>query len=534
MQQSEWVLTGNSDLDQLPYAINAPFNAYAKQNSPTCLPHTRIDLLQEIHGWADGQDERCIFWLNGLAGTGKSTIARTVSREYYDQKRLGASFFFSRGGGDVGRAEKFVTSIAVQLGNSVRGLRRHISDAIADNSDSATRSLGDQWQLLVFNPLSKLEGESNSPCSYTLVVDALDECEDDDNVRIVLQLLIQARSLTKIRLRIFLTSRPELPIRHSFQQFSTTDYSTIILHNISPSIVDHDISIFLARNLEVIGQENGQDTGWPGPEIIRTLVQRAGGLFIWAATACRFIREGLFADERLRTLLVEQTSATALPEEHLNEIYITVLRNSIQPSFSEQDKTRFYGMLRAILGTVVVLLSPLTVGSLSRLLSVPKPRVNRILDDLHAILDIPLDDSHALRLHHPSFHDFLLDKNRCGDGNFCVDEKQAQQKLADNCLQLMSTSLKEDICLLGAPGVSVPDMDRVEQYVTPELQYASLYWVYHLQSTGIRLHDNDKVHQFLQVHLLHWFEVLSLIRRLPDGVRMVTALEFMAVSTLVK
>jgi hypothetical protein len=60
-------------------------------------PEYPVGLLEEICDWVDSEDERCI-WLNGLAGTGKSTIARTVARRYFEQKRLGASFFFSRGG----------------------------------------------------------------------------------------------------------------------------------------------------------------------------------------------------------------------------------------------------------------------------------------------------------------------------------------------------------------------------------------------------------------------------------------------------
>ena len=80
-------------LYRLPYTVEAPFNSYAKQDSPTCLPNTRVGLLEEIYNWVDSEDERCIYWLSGLAGTGKSTIARTVARRYFTQKRLGASFF---------------------------------------------------------------------------------------------------------------------------------------------------------------------------------------------------------------------------------------------------------------------------------------------------------------------------------------------------------------------------------------------------------------------------------------------------------
>jgi hypothetical protein len=513
--------------------MDAPFNAYAKQNSPTCLPNTRVGLLQDIYSWADRQDERCIFFLNGLAGTGKSTVAKTVARRYFDQRRLGASFFFSRGGGDVGRAEKFVTSTAVQLANTVRSLRRHVSSAITEHGDIATRSLGDQWRVLVLDPLSKLE---ENVTSYVLVIDALDECEGDDNIRIVLRLLAAARSLKRIRLRILLTSRPGLPIRHGFQQLSAAEYSTIILHSIAPSIVDNDISTFLAYNLELIGQEHGEIAGWPGPDVLKTLVQSASRLFIWAATACRFISDGLFADERLRTLLLGQTSDAASPEEHLNNIYVTVLQNSIQVSFSEQEKAMFYSMLRDVLGSIVVLFSPLSITSLSILLNLPKPRVDRILKDVHTVLDIPSDRSRPIRLHHPSFRDFLLDKTRCEDRNFWIDEKETHRKLTDSCLQLLSTSLKQDICHLERPGVFIADVERsrVEQYLTSEVQYASLFWVHHLEKAGIRLHDDDKVHQFLQAHFLHWLEALSLIGRLSDGVRMITVLASMVVGTPMK
>ena len=76
-------------LRHLPYAKDAPFNAYSKQHEHDCHPGTRVDLLPEIYRWADKQDERRIFWLSGLAGTGKSTVARTVARSYYDKQRLG-------------------------------------------------------------------------------------------------------------------------------------------------------------------------------------------------------------------------------------------------------------------------------------------------------------------------------------------------------------------------------------------------------------------------------------------------------------
>jgi hypothetical protein len=172
----------------LPYAIDAPFNSYQRQYEPACLPDTRVELLREIYQWAGVKDEQCIFWLNGLAGTGKSTIARTISRRYFEQNRLGASFFFSRGGGDVGNAVKVVTSIAVQLANSIPTLHQYISEAVVKNNDIASKGLRDQWNLLIFQPLSQLKvGSVTSP--VVIVIDAVDECEGDNDIRSILQLL---------------------------------------------------------------------------------------------------------------------------------------------------------------------------------------------------------------------------------------------------------------------------------------------------------------------------------------------------------
>jgi hypothetical protein len=80
-------------------------------------------------------------------------------------------------------------------------------------------------------------------------------------------------------------------------------------------------------------------------------------------------------------------------------------------------------MLKHTLRSIVVLLSPLPTSSLTRLLHLLREVVDETFQDLYAILNIPDDLTRPLRLHHPSFRDFLLNKDRCGD--FWVDEKGA-------------------------------------------------------------------------------------------------------------
>jgi hypothetical protein len=144
----------------------------------------------------------------------------------------------------VSHAAKFFTSLAVQLANSIPSLRPYICDAISNNKDIASQSFRDQWSQLILFPWSKLNS-GLSPSSYVLVIDALDECDKDEHIRMILLLLAEARTLKTARLRVLLTSRPEIPIRHGFYQIPDAQHQDFVLHSVLPTIINRDISIFL-------------------------------------------------------------------------------------------------------------------------------------------------------------------------------------------------------------------------------------------------------------------------------------------------
>jgi len=342
----------------------------------------------------------------------------------------------------------------------------------------------------------------------------------------IVRLLAEARSLQRVRLRIFLTSRPEIPVRYELSRIPDKEYQDFILHYISPAIVDHDISLFLEYSLGLIGQELCLYDGWPGKETVGYMVRNASGLFIWAATACRFIREGKkFAIRRLNIILDSNGSTSTAPEKHLDEIYTTVLKQSISPDYSDEEKEESYQMLKWVLGSVVILFSPLPIYSIARILCVTKEDINLTLEDLHSILDSPKDLTHPIRLHHPSFRDFLLSKDRCRD--FWVDEKEAHQILAASCIQLMSQALKKDVCEMNASGSQASQVESslIEKCLPPEVQYACLYWVQHLQRSGSQVCNSEEIHQFLQAHLLHWLEALGWLGKTSEGIQAILSLE---------
>jgi hypothetical protein len=486
--------------------------------------------------WADGDHTRHIFWLNGMAGTGKSTIARTVARKYHEEKRLGASFFFSRSGRDISHGDKLVATIAAQLAKNVPFIEESICEVIQNHKDIASQALRDQWNHLVLQPLSGLDARAiERPLLF--VIDALDECASENNIRLVVQLFAEARSLRKSQLRIFLTSRPENPIRHSFDRIQETEHQALILHSIPQSIVDRDLCVFLKHQFQIITRESKLGSDWPNEQIIESLVDKSGGLFIWAATACSFIQEGKgFATKRLDKILRDDASST--PEEKLSQIYTVILQNSVNTEWDHEEKEQFYKLLNEILGSIVVLLSPFSANSLSRLLypgADDVPKIHQVLDDMHSILEVPDDPDRPIRLHHPSFRDFLLNNQRCRDQHFWVHEEVVHRALATNCMRLMSDGLKEDICSLRAPGTLISEVESswIERSLPSELQYACCYWIQHLQLAKARLYDYGEVHSFLRRHLLHWVEAMSLIGKTNDCIKMIVDLHSMVVSDMI-
>jgi hypothetical protein len=87
-----------------------------------CMKGTRRDVLSQLERWLDDEQDKHVFWLNGLAGTGKSTIAQTFAEMSFADGKLGASFFCSRDFDDRSSLRKFFSLPSPS--SSPTGIRR--------------------------------------------------------------------------------------------------------------------------------------------------------------------------------------------------------------------------------------------------------------------------------------------------------------------------------------------------------------------------------------------------------------------------
>lgn len=511
------------DLARLPIATGAEFDSYIDEHEDECLPETRTELRRQIAEWAESPQGKCIFWLNGMAGTGKSTISRTVAKSFKSKGLLGATFFFKRGEGDRGSATRLFSTIVTQLMTCVPGLIPNVSKVIEDDPGIAGKALREQFDKLLFQPLLNLKQSNQQASIKVIVIDALDECDREADVRVILQQLPRVQELTSVRLQFFITSRPELPIRYGFKQIANEDHQDLVLHEIPRPVIEHDIDLFLKDRLARIRQERSLSPNWPGDDNIQTLVTMATPLFIFAATICRFVGDMRWNPEkRLAAILKDQAMSQV---SKLDGTYLSIL-NQLLTGQDEDESEQLMREFREIIGVIIILRSPLSVSTLSRLLDIPKDDISNRLDSLHSVLSIPNDLDAPVRLLHLSFRDWLLDPKKKWKSPFWVDEIEVNRKIVVRCLAIMQGGLQKNICNLPGYGALRKDVNpqSISRHLSADLQYACRYWVHHLERSETHITEGDQVHSFLKEQFLYWLESMSILGIISECVGLINSL----------
>ncbi|XXG95628.1 hypothetical protein Hte_001896 [Hypoxylon texense] len=334
-------------LDKLPVVEGATFDSHAEEHNPTCLQGTRTDILQVIQIWADTSETKPLLWVNGMAGTGKSTISRTAARFLSESGQLGASFFFKRGEVDRGSISKFFPTIAAQLVKKEPALAPRIKEVIDNDSSIFGKRIEEQFEKLVRDPLSKVPRDRRQNEILVIIIDALDECEREEDIRLLIRLLFRFNDQQLLKLRVFLTSRPELPIRLGFSTINS-GYLNIALHKYPESTVQHDLMMYFTQELAKIRDDYNNTViperklppGWPEQSVITELAKIASPLFIFAATTCRFLadRRNGTPNTKLRKVLEYKTRSQ---ESKLDATYLPVLYQMLAGlSKREEDEAR--------------------------------------------------------------------------------------------------------------------------------------------------------------------------------------------------
>ena len=503
---------------KLETARDATYVSYEEGGLARCLPGTRTEILECITHWSFEQTGERIFWLCGKTGIGKSTISRTVAETLCNAGVLGASFFFKRGHETRSHAGLLFPTIAKQLAAKFPDIGNGVTAALDEDPLICEKHPSVQFKQLLLHPMRGNSQISISSKNVIVVIDALDECDSSENIKTILRILSQIESVPSMRLRIFVTSRPELPVELGFRDMSGNLHHDVRLEETQMLSIARDIRIFYEWEFDRIRKNSSLDLRplpieWPGESRIQELVELAGQLFIFAFTTAPYISEG---DARERLNLVLEQDRSLLTD--LQGTYLPILNQNLAQGNEQQNQTRI-AKFKAVGGSIVLLNDPLPASSLGQLLAIDLGKIDRVLKPLHSVLNIPttvdgrLDLDTAITLFHLCFRDFLMDHRLNSSNKFWIDKEEAHGELAKQCILLLSSgSLKEDICDVEKPGIQRGDggQDFIPQYLSNAVVYACRYWIDHVISSGGQgTNDDGHKFEFLNKHFLHWMEAMS-------------------------
>jgi ABC-type dipeptide/oligopeptide/nickel transport system ATPase subunit len=503
------------DLLSKLHPVTAAFHD-ADGAAPTCLSGTRVALLDEIRTWFENDSDNCprFFWLSGIAGTGKTTVAQSVCEMLSD--RLAGTFFFSRDSAERRRPSNILPTLMYSLAYSRSAFRQSICDVIGQHPDVSSKAVQIQMQKLISEGMKNVQGTNQPPLLF--VLDALDECNKEGGREggPFLPLLIARLSSLPYPVKVFMTSRPEATITNMVENATRPCH----LHKIAAPVVQADIELYLREEFAKILQLRDMEAPWPTEEQIRLLVQLAGCLFIYAATVVKFVSNSIHLSESLSTFLTADASTSQHAHATLDNVYLQIIS-----VFTKDPTGRASSIFREVIGAIVTLQQPLSRLTLGKLLQMEMEKVNGTLRYLHSLLDVGTNPHHPIRTFHPSLYDFLTHPERCTDGDLRVSVGDTHLLLAIRCLRVMNGQLRQDICEIGNPSLlnsEVSDLaDSRDQLISEELQYACVYWMSHIAYAQTAADFDELVHElndFYTHRLLQWIEALSIMQELRSAV----------------
>ncbi|KAG8792068.1 hypothetical protein FRC12_007331 [Ceratobasidium sp. 428] len=498
-------------LKTLPDSPSAKYCSTEAENlgRGECTPNTRVELLEQLRAWACDDKAQKVYWLNGMAGTGKTTIAYSLCKYLQTTQKLGASFFCSQRLPECRDVNRIVPGISYRLSLFSVPFRHALASVLQDDEDAHNQPLEEQFDALFVRPLQATM--DTFPDNVVIVIDALDECDDQGGVaKVITTLLSYAATLP---VKFFVTSRPEPKIVDQMRKKEAEGVRLELrLHELKSTIVRQDIATYLVAKLAPAGLSDTE---------LNILVRRSGVLFIYAATVVRFIEFDDFSDykERLRLVLDASATLTNESDEALNELYTAILKTALELKGLRGAQKATRG---AALRHVVCAREPLPLDVMTGLLQVDDAaEVSAALRPLQSVLSV--SESGVIGTLHESFPNYLL--NRARSGRFYCDPGQHHAQMAQRCFRLIKVPNPPfNICKLESSYLldeEVPDLDlRMGEAIPQALLYACRYWAAHLELGDHNHNLLALLYELLSERLLLWIEVMNLKKLIWEGLDM--------------
>lgn len=475
-----------------------------------CLEGTREAPLKQIMSWAEEVDTPSrLYHVHGVAGSGKSSIASTVCQRL-EGNLLAGAFFCKRDIPGQRDPNRILPSLSYTLALRHEAYKERVLRSLKDEPDITSRSIEQQLKVLFLDPLSELlQNGSTLFKPFIFVIDALDECGDNESRSKLADSLLQITTFTDW-LKVFITSRPAEELMWKLAPADTR----ILSINLNDMDAGEDIKLYTQTSLKELVDRFRLNPSWLTEETIQKLTHLASGLFIWTSTMMKYVRGRRDKDSAMK-LILSGKAATA--EASLDDLY----RKVIEGSGSDKDDL---ALTKAVLGVICITARnrPLSIDGLYDFIqgsgeSVSKETLEDIINHLRSVLYEDTTKERVIRVCHPSFLDFLENHERSRD--YWTNAEQLHATMIETSLNLMRMGLRFNICNLKTSYIANKDVtdlpQKIKDNIPESLIYSCMYWTTHLTKANRATVEVLVLEFFQHLKAVYWIEVLSLV----DGLR---------------
>lgn len=365
-----------------------------------------------FHSWREGfEGVARILWLRGDPATGKSTLVAHVIR-YLENSNAECSFFFFKHNikGRSTAAEP-LCSLAWQMASANSIIRQKLlgmqDDGIMiDLTDPRT-----SWRTIFLSRI--FPTELRQP--HFWIIDGLDESADSS---VLCHFL--AKLDPEVRLRVFISSRPDLMIERLFSQ----EKVPFLLESTSLETSQKDISMYLDAHAQHLPVESEDER----TELLSSILQKSNGNFLWTSLVVQEI-EDTVSQERIVEILRSVSKG-------VDDLYSRIIR-TITARNNNGD------VAKSILRWVTCAGRPLTVDELREALYLDiQQTVPQLEKNASAICGNLVYVDNAGRVHpkHQTVKEYLFRPHKKDDRNLTFDHADEHGRVAEVCLQFLCSN----------------------------------------------------------------------------------------------
>ncbi|KZV77347.1 hypothetical protein PENSPDRAFT_679523 [Peniophora sp. CONT] len=400
----EAILQNLSRARSAAYTASMPPDGVARRS---CAKDTRVNIVESIISWAradwSARDEvPPIYWISGLAGQGKTTIAYTIcERLQKEAKEVSMISFFCSRQLDSHEGRLLVPTLAFRLAERSASYASALLNNLKSAHDLGDQRLEVQISGLLLEPWQKSAhlraGLLEHP--IVIVVDAPDE--NDAGTEFIRQISLACRQKKLPGLRILITSRPH-PTIEKLWSHPENERAVYRLNDVSRAMIHDEILTYMREELHEYREEDYQ--------YLEHLARIADGLFIHASTALRLLMPlgrrlaKVEQTNRLKAIIKRCTAESSGSSNGiLDDLYADVMAEAFKKLDREEENVRSRILVLLLCSSEAI--HPDFVTIMER---VDADLVQLVIDALYAVMYIGREGQ--VLWHHASFQEYILAK----------------------------------------------------------------------------------------------------------------------------